>query len=93
MDKSKKLLSAISDAYADEAVRQNADLEKMLMTAAQKLEANEEPSLVTVKLSNSISRYSVQHKLELTKSISTLFSVVEREANNYRGAMSTAMWL
>ena len=93
MTKSKKLLAAISEAYSDEPVRQNTELESMLMTAAKKLDADEEPSLIAVKLSNSISRYSLQHKLELPASISTLYGIVEKEAAGYRGAVSATMWL
>ncbi|WP_165450315.1 bacteriocin immunity protein [Lactiplantibacillus mudanjiangensis] len=49
--------------------------------------------MVAVKLSNAITRYSLQHKLTLPKAINELYGVVEHEANAYRRKMSMTMWL
>lgn len=87
------LINAIGEAYKDETVKKNSDIRKFLLEFAQQLDKGRDVGLISVKLSNAITNYSLKNNFIIPKALSDLYVKVEKDAEKYRGIMSTNIWL
>ena len=49
--------------------------------------------LISVKLSNAITDYSLKNDFIIPKALSDLYAIAAKNAEKYRGIMSTNIWL
>ncbi|KRN94158.1 bacteriocin immunity protein [Pediococcus stilesii] len=87
------LINAIGETYKDEKVKRDPEISGFLLKFAQQLDEGQELGLVSVKLSKAITNYSLKNNFIIPKSLSTLYAKVEKDAEKYRGMMSTNIWL
>lgn len=87
------LINAIGETYKDEKVKRDPEISGFLLKFAQQLDEGQELGLVSVKLSKAITNYSLKNNFIIPKALSTLYAKVEKDAEKYRGMMSTNIWL
>ncbi|MFT8872556.1 MAG: bacteriocin immunity protein [Sporolactobacillus sp.] len=92
-DKRKEIFEQMNKAYADEAVKDNADLSKVLLDYAQALEEGRDYKLLCVKLSSALNAYLLTHHFKAPQSIIDLYYKVANDAAQYRGWASMTKFL
>ena len=87
------LINAIDETYKDEEVKKNPDIREFLLRFAQQLSEGRDVGLISVKLSNAITDYSLKNDFIIPKALSDLYAIAAKNAEKYRGIMSTNIWL
>lgn len=83
----------VSQAYADEQVKKDAQLRQLLLQQGKVLTDNGDVKLVCLKLDKGINAYLLAHQFKAAPALMKLSTAVGSAAAAYRGAMTASIWL
>jgi len=90
MSQTPTLLSQISTAYNDPAVKAYPELQAELLKRATQLDQTEDEHLVATQLNRYLPNFVLAHKLHVPASITTLYQATTKQATTYNGVADAA---